>query len=589
MKKLRKMILPIVCMMALPAFAGCEKEHAPTEPCEMIKITKPEKDIVVGDVIDLDDYVTAYYSSYDEALYSDYEVTVRETSADVVSLEGHKLTALKEGEINLDVIAGWPEENRFEARIAWSSLSQLKSDWKTAVQDITKTFGLKSDDLTDDGSMWKTVHTDNYTYLDGWWSELPAGSSVPAGKTEDDIDRDGSGATYVYYNHGGYIIFDSGVCYEWVADKDDGSDLTIFSAPIDNYDYYFVNMPWGLPWDKCTTTVKNTGKEVLVYKSDTVGQYADYFPNLATEFMYSTCQLYPDGGFTKMEIYKDLAGNFIINPYYKYFGKTYHDIELTLMKPADTKIAYLDQAIEDNIEPEPLAYNEIGEFADKLVTAGSYSYTATYGWVNSRGQTAACPQQLADYGWDVALSNGSANGYVNPTTQYCVDDKGQIDIYFEQEGKLYTASNLDKDGNVGDTIAADEATQFNSLEAAGLTAKAFGSAQTFWADFLASTRSESEGTISFTYAGGFGAGFNQAVMKSFICSYYLWNFCGNAYVDINGFSFVDGSVTVSESAMTIGFEFNYDSDHIYTMTIAISGLGEDAVPAFTPVMPTPGE
>ena len=134
MNKKLLLSLAVVSTLGLTGLAGCNssstgptKDTTPTvsvDPISDIEIVKPTEDILVGEIINLDTYVTVVGGSDPKG----YTVKVRPASKDIVSVEGHTLTVLKEGPINLIVEAG--DET---AIISWEAISSIKSQYKKSI------------------------------------------------------------------------------------------------------------------------------------------------------------------------------------------------------------------------------------------------------------------------------------------------------------------------------------------------------------------------------------------------------------------------------------------------------------------------
>ena len=566
---IKKITISLAALITIGSIASCSAKKEDSEPVDFINIVKPSEDILIGDVIDLDDYVTIS-GGYGEKVY---DVTVQKGYEDVVSIKGHKVTVLKEGTINLEITAGYPlDTNGMESRISWDSMSLLKSHWKDAIEELTDTYSLVGED--EDGK-YGAIHTANYNMFYGWYHYTEDGELAPNGKT---IETSSDGTDYISYNYGGYIVASNGKCYEWVADNEDGSDMFVYPGPIDSYEYYFVNMDWSLEWKGCNTVTKNTGKEVLQYKSDVSAKYSEYFDSAIEEMLYCATQLYTE--WTKMEITENEDGTFNLVPYYKYYGKTYHDIELTLNVDPNTSVAFLDKYIEDEKEPEPYATNEIWSFMDNLMESKSYTYEAKIGWYTTASGTKAseCPSDLIDYGWDSILINDTITGYVNQTCQYAEFGSGEKSVLIEKDNKLYSASNYDEENeSYSDTLIATLSEGGDSLEEFGATPKALLTGSDAAKAFVASSRGENNDVVTINYSGGNATKFNEAITKMVIAGWPVYSFCAQGF-EKSAFDYFDGKVVIKEDALTVSMNLYYGENAYYLFTVTFKDLGQDKVP-----------
>ena len=110
--KLNKLLLSSMLILTLGLGACNTKKPSPSEseqestsesqvdPVSRIKIEAPST-IVVGQPVDLDDYVTIEGGEGPKV----FDVQIPATMTELVEVEGHQLTALAEGTINVKIIA----------------------------------------------------------------------------------------------------------------------------------------------------------------------------------------------------------------------------------------------------------------------------------------------------------------------------------------------------------------------------------------------------------------------------------------------------------------------------------------------------
>lgn len=386
MNKKLLLSLAVVSTLGLTGLAGCNSSSTgPTEdttptvsvdPISDIEIVKPTEDILVGEIIDLDTYVTVVGGSDPKG----YTVTVRPASREVVSVEGHTLTVLKEGPISLIVEAG--DET---AIISWEAISSIKSQYKKATSGIDKNYALidvgfnssKQLVLTGEGC----VHNENYFYSYGYDS-----SKNPVGD--------------------GMILLGDGNIYDFTGTKNTCEGFEVLPGPTAgyNWDYYFVNMGFSPTYDYVETVTETLedGSEYSYLCIDgsvpAPSGMEDYAHNMAdwvllTLWGYSL-QLQSDSFKANWDL--DSIAVLIENvgketPLYSlmvtcdgsatgaYAGKsTYFAWSILSAEPKDYQIPVIEKYLEAGTVPEPIAITEVTSFAAAISTATSYTMTSVY-------------------------------------------------------------------------------------------------------------------------------------------------------------------------------------------------------------------
>lgn len=386
MNKKLLLSLAVVSTLGLTGLAGCNSSSTgPTEdttptvsvdPISDIEIVKPTEDILVGEIIDLDTYVTVVGGSDPKG----YTVTVRPASRDVVSVEGHTLTVLKEGPINLIVEAG--DETSI---VSWEAISPVKSQYKKATSGIDKNFALIDVDFNSSGQLVATgegcVHNENYFYSYGYDSK-----GNPVGD--------------------GMILLGDGNIYDFTGTEYTCEGFEVLPGPTAgyNWDYYFVNMGFSPTYDyveTVTETLKDGSEYSYLYIDGSVpvpSGMEDYAHNMAdwvllTLWGYSL-QLQNDSFKANWDL--DSIAVYIENvgketPLYSlmvtcdgsatgaYAGKsTYFALSILSAEPEDYQIPVIEQYLEAGTTPDPIAITEVASFASAISTATSYTMTSVY-------------------------------------------------------------------------------------------------------------------------------------------------------------------------------------------------------------------
>lgn len=386
MNKKLLLSLAVVSTLGLTGLAGCNSSSTgPTEdttptvsvdPISDIEIVKPNEDILVGEIIDLDTYVTVVGGSDPKG----YTVTVRPASKDVVSVEGHTLTVLKEGPINLIVEAG--DETSI---ISWEAISQVKSQYKKATSGIDKNYALidlgfnssHQPVLTGEGC----VHNENYFYSYGYDS-----SGNPTGE--------------------GMILLGDGNIYDFTGTEYTCEGFEVLPGPTAgyNWNYYFVNMGFTPTYDYVETVTETLedGSEYSYLCIDSSvpapSGMEEYAHNMADWVLLTlwgfSLQLQSDS--VKADFDLDTINIYIENvgketPLYsfmvtcdgsakgQYAGKpVIITWSILSAEPEDYQIPVIEQYLEAGTTPDPIAITEVTSFASAISTATSYTMTSVY-------------------------------------------------------------------------------------------------------------------------------------------------------------------------------------------------------------------
>ncbi len=386
MNKKLLLSLAVVSTLGLTGLAGCNSSSTgPTEdttptvsvdPISDIEIVKPNEDILVGEIIDLDTYVTVVGGSDPKG----YTVTVRPASRDVVSVEGHTLTVLKEGPINLIVEAG--DETSI---ISWEAISPVKSQYKKATSGIDKNYTLIDVTLNSSNQLVATgegrVHNENYFYSYG----RDQGGN-PTGE--------------------GMILLGDGNIYDFTGTGYSCEGFEVIPGPTAGYmwDYYFVNMGFTPTYDYVETVTETLedGSEYSYLCIDSSvpvpSGMEEYAHNMADWVLLTlwgfSLQLQSDS--VKADFDLDTINIYIENvgketPLYsfmvtcdgsakgQYAGKpVIITWSILSAEQEDYQIPVIEQYLEAGTVPDPIDITEITSFASAISTATSYTMTSVY-------------------------------------------------------------------------------------------------------------------------------------------------------------------------------------------------------------------
>ena len=533
MNKKLLLSLAVVSTLGLTGLAGCNSSTTgptlpPTvsvDPISDIEIVKPTEDILVGEIIDLDTYVTVVGGSNPKG----YTVKVRPASKDVVSVEGHTLTVLKEGPINLIVEAG--DET---AIISWEAISSIKSQYKKATSGIDKNYALidvgfnssKQLVLTGEGC----VHNENYFYSYGYDSK-----GNPVGD--------------------GMILLGDGNIYDFTGTEYTCEGFEVLPGPTAgyNWNYYFVNMGFSPTYDYVETVTETLedGSEYSYLCIDSSvpapSGMEEYAHNMADWVLLTlwgfSLQLQSDS--VKADFDLDTINIYIENigketPLYsfmvmcdgsangQYAGKpVIITWSILSAEPEDYQIPVIEQYLEAGTTPDPIAITEVTSFASAISTATSYTMTSVYQSISTEDNKTILTEGKVMAGTTVthvdAVNKIVSNTYTNGSYS---EQFG----YAEKDGTVYFYQSSEDDPSTFAVEAVSGVTFDQILAAVG--ASSWASVGT--TGLVASKRQEAETAVAIALtdqsdAGAFVTNLIATVpLYGKTCSNYLEGYTKNA-------------------------------------------------------------
>jgi len=587
MNKRNLFFIPLAAML----LAGCNftagvatttSEPAPStsqaDPVSRIKVTAPAADIVVGDVVDLDNYVKVVGGTDAAA----YEITVAPSSADVVEFDGHVMTVLKAGAINLDVKS--TVNPAITAVVEWTAYHPLVAKYKGATNGLTNVFGFETDWDQETGDCTeKIVHNEAYCMFPGWNDDTKAAKQA-----------------------GGFVVI-NGSTYQYLATDTFGKDAEALPGKQSAFGLYFVNAAWCLDASYLEVVEDQEHGDYLVLDPSVASPQADYFDSVVEEFAYCALasNLAAYSGYTPGPIYISYDEEceqfgFTLTLVKTSNSQTYKFMNAYLNTSAEfTTIAPVQGLIDAGVEPVAIDVSEVGTFGDAAMQAKNYTYTASYGWVDDDTYEPVAWSSVGFHAsWEVVFPEASETGIVTEDGTYAsfvqkeyydaeytalaepvdldpvrsgfINHEDAIWQYYESEE---TAGQLDAEqvaaGNVWDV-----------LPAAGYTAGALASTGALFAKIAASDRAVDETTGAVTLAFdtdtataltpwllnqvGYGAAINYYFKAQFGATYAQYT-----------------ALTAEFTATTAEFfwVFRLSGGYYYSIDVTFGGAGTAVLPA----------
>lgn len=562
--KIKNILLSSMLVLAL-GLSGCnigKKESSETsetpsssseiEPVTLIRIEKLAS-IVVGQAVNLDDYVTVEGGEGPKV----FTATVAAASADLAVVEGHTLTALAEGDINVTIAAGG-----LSAKFSTTAMSALKASFEAITGNVSNTWAML--ELYQEQLYIGAVHRPDYSCFSGWGD-----NNEP----------------------GGFLKCQNGLTYSYILD-DSFENIQVDPEIQSDFNDYYCNYDFCLSASDFTTTETDDG-EVLVLDKHAPGAWgSSYFAYKVEEFAY-TLAVALNSNYS--------FGDLVVSPF-TLTNAANEDVDtflfsLPIIKNADqsTAVVYqyvfdLDEAeteitavreyIDAGSHPEALAFDELPEKIAAICNAKVYTNNIEGYWYNpTTGEAIDTP---TDQDFLANFPVGKETDYVNATTAVQVVDQGEEEdlIYgsIVKDGTLYSFTNSEGEG-----IKATEATGSDvwadTIDTLGRVNKA-----SLLEGFVATSREvdDETGEVKLEATGDCCIEFVSELCYTSYLGYIAYDYGFNGIGTKEGtlieIGYVDLFFDITADALLISMGFRWSSTAAYGLDMYITDIGTDNVP-----------
>ena len=529
------------------------------DPVRLITVTAPDT-VIVGQQFDLDDYVVVDGGEGPKV----FDVTVPAASAELVQVEGHKVTALAEGEFSLQITAG-NERAAFRS----TAMSALKAAFAEATAELGNTWGLY--ELYEGQLYLGAVHRPDYTCFPGWGDNNEAG---------------------------GFLKAQNGNTYSYTLD-DNMEVVTAEPEIMSKFENYYCNYEWALSASDFNTVEVEDEEGNVSYKLEMSGDIpgswgSSYFSNKIAEFAYTLAQsLNAKYTFSKLTVLPYTLGEG------EEAVETFQfDLDIVAVATPETVVATYSYVLEPDNEaleveavrtyidegnfPEALAFDEIPTSIATFADAKAYTVNIEgYFYNPTTGDAIDTPTTWLKY-----FPVGQETDYVNATTVYREVVVGEEKAVFgdiEKDGQLYSFTNV-ADGAVGDTLNATVVADATSVWVDAIS-HTLGAAndETLFAEFVAAGRVENEdGSVTISATSDTCGGLLAAIANT---SYlgedivYYAEKIGTEDANIIELGYIDLEFTVSANQLDVFIGITYNSTSAWGFEMSFTNPGVDAVPA----------
>ena len=588
-----------VVMVGLAAFAltlgACKKAEDPGQPVSRVSVTKPDSVLVVGDVVDLDDYINVEGGKGPKV----YTATAARGSENLVEFgtgkDAHKFTILEEGAIKINVVAENLETKK-TATFAVDAYSKIKAAFVSATDGIAYSYAFAQFEEDASGAekfVGYYYHNEEYYY----------GRILNKGSWKIDeglIRYEQTGNTYSFTTDGDFEC----------------SGYKILQRESD-ISRYSTNQLWFITAGDVTTKQDANGVEYLEISGDdnsTDGcpYSAPIYSSLASEVGFKFFNDYPeyigqyyniDIKVTSIDIYpnEDADGKITSLDFYMMTSEEGATPEVwgayRLLPPEQSIVPFLEEERKTGAhEPAAIDPVEFGEALDAIAVAGNYTVNYLQWWSSGKdGQDVVdlsedtADQKNVVYSWlencyerDVQVDGEGRRGQM-----YTINDDWEaVDLVYDggwakysSDPETYISFGQDYDSATGTygpvTSETIEKATFDKVDAAYTLTALTSDSAAYVTDITG--KEEGGNFISYSFANSqntmddlLATFFQQAS----VAGYTAHRFFTEAFSSGSAYDFLTGTITIFDDGdITLKAGFCWTTGAWYNVEITITKIG----------------
>jgi len=537
-----------------------ESETSSTAVVSRIIVTTPDEDPVVGDVINLNDYVTVVGGEGEDVF------TATVTTTETASVTDHNLTILAEGEVSVTISAG-TKTSKFNV----NAVSALMSKYINYTKGIGKNFAVEMLDY--DASTDGLVGTDEgWVHNEDYW----------AYSTEMYSDTDGSN------KYEGILRAGTGDSYSFSADDRYGTNLVVESGKSSDPAAYWLGQSY-LDISNSLTTIydEETGEETELYTDS----YGD-FVTIACGYDLSGYDIAMSFEFADVTRVGETEATEELVMVWYYRASSDEDYVIDSIYAIETAaddytMPEVDSYIEAGTTPADITLDEFTTGAEAIVEAKNYTMESEMTYVYSDG-TELTDEEVTANGY--TLPKQTATTYVDASTIYnYVNEDGTVYGVTTDGTTLSVFDNLDEAGTptTTNTLTVDEEAtdaQIADVWEYASTAAILANEDIVEGLNVTAKVTNEDGTIT---AEGTGLGQNDFIASGIA----LVPLYGSSFAETTlPYEFSDGTnvadntdfvTTIGDDSLSIQYLIYWDSGIYLSFTLSFSDYGTTVVPSAT--------
>lgn len=579
MKKSRLLFALVIGTFGTFSLTSCEQT---VSSVDSISVTAPEEELVVGQTIDLKDYIKGMVGE------TAYNINFRmdNKTQSTASIEGTKLTVKAEGSIRILV-----EFDGKTASFKATAISEAKKKFKDLTQNVTSNYYV--DNLQRNGKSLTELEKSNLELKLANKGFLH-NSFYFATCEDEQIILNGTN------NWIGLLRTMNGYSYNFEMSDLQGADFEVMpGVQMDISGYYqSYNFPILYNYVKNNsifkTVTKDDGTSYLITEQS---DYADVWLTCAYGGVFGTFSNYGiSKGALKLEfkdvvkannektealvvstlVYGNIEGTTYTaeNPYVLTKGAVLFDNEFTSVKP-------VNEYIDAGKKPDQIKAKELEVAVNKFKKSGIYTLETELYWTQYDKTTkkeeklSSTPSSLTS-SFAKSCATSKMTGYITKDGFFYEMSSSEKLGIVKHNDKYYIVSNADSSGSISNTISATTTTEniwrSNSNK---YSIKNIGEDE-YIKNLNVASKTSSEGKtifeVDYPTSNGFFSANAEAVLDGGT-TYKL--FAQSSSSSIEMFVATQCEVTVTDTEVVIDIYYSYNSTYTYHIVNTFKDLGVD--------------
>ena len=538
-------------------------------PGPKIAILDLPESIMVGETIDLDDYVVT------EGGIS-YDLNFDDDSFGRIELDDTKVTPISEGNINFTVSARGDEVDG-----SFFAMSETRAKYLELTEDVGCNYGLFS--LEEDGSAsLSTLHNDDFIYFDYMTEESGGGFA--------EID----GHVYQYLVDGqftqaiaqpGYV---SPMVFELYNLQIDLNDSYAYTKTVNFFGEPMEALEFGVFGDSDLTLTDVA--DIVGGIFGTVDSFVDSgvtYVASAIDFVFISedenkemCMCFP--------LYSPLTGDKLGSPY-PHAGIYFLSVpDHPLFDEHELEVACIRTMIDEKQVPQPYDYTALKTALNNIIDGGNYSIVYDYGWFDDSGAELA-PEDYPDM--EGYIFEDCADSLVRGTDHVAVNAKAIANYTNADVGYAKSFGYMEVDGFVynyalnAKNYDANK-TSFTTIYHARLLDQRFGFLSSssgdneLFPDDLVFAINESLNVYSLN-AVAQNALFRKLLLSNATLAPMITKVMDPSLSRGNDiYSYFEGVATINpDSSVSFEWSIVWNNDQNFVISITVGGAGTTEIPA----------
>ena len=581
MKKSRLLFALVIGAFGTFSLTSCEQT---VSSVDSISVTAPEEELVVGQTIDLKDYIKGMVGE------TAYNINFRmdNKTQSTASIEGTKLTVKAEGSIRILV-----EFDGKTASFKATAISEAKKKFKDLTQNVTSNYYV--DNLQRNGKSLTELEKEN--------SELKLAdkgflhNSFYFATCEDE-----QFVTNGTNNWVGLLRTMNGYSYNFEMSNLQGADFKVMpGVQMDLSGYYqSYNFPILYNYVKNNsifkTVTKDDGTSYLITEQS---DYADVWLTCAYGGVFGTFSNYGiSKGALKLEfkdvvktnnektealivstlIYGKVNGSNTTytaeNPYVLTKGAVLFDNEFTSIKP-------VNEYIDTGKKPDQIKAKELEVAVNKFKQSGIYTleselYWTKYDETTKKEEKLSSTPSVLTSSFAKSCATSKMTGYITKDGFFYEMSSSEKLGIVKHNDKYYILSNADSSGSISNTISATTTTEKIWRSNSNKYSIKNIAEDEYIKNLNVASKTTSEGKtifeVDYPTSNGFFSANAEAVLDGGT-TYKL--FAQSSSSSIEMFAATQCEVTVTDTEVVIDIYYSYNSTYTYHIVNTFKDLGVD--------------